>query len=146
MIQLLLTSINNSHGLTTDFLRAAAGVVGQADDHLSHTMAHWRRHFGAVVLHWDNGLVVTAVHTTGITRGFPHLTMCMRNARAISAGCRHTHRAMISYSLIHITDSFTYSMRHNLMQMGIFDYSGGPDRNKLLVLLQVLTLIKDQKQ
>lgn len=53
-------------GLTADFLRAAAGVVSQADDHLPGATAHRGRHTGAVVLHGDDGVVVAAVHAAGV--------------------------------------------------------------------------------
>lgn len=72
-------------------MRAAAGVVGQTDDHLPCSMARRRRHAGAVVLHGNDGVVVAAVHAAGVFRGFPHITVCARNAGAVSAGCRHTH-------------------------------------------------------
>lgn len=72
--------------LTADFLRAAAGVIGQTDDHLTSTTAHRHRHVGAVVLHRDNGVIVAAVHAAGILRGLPHLAVCTRNAGAVSAG------------------------------------------------------------
>lgn len=50
-------------------------------------MAHRHRHIGAVVLHRDDGVVVAAVHAAGVLGGFPHLTVCTRNARTVSAGC-----------------------------------------------------------
>lgn len=77
--------------LTADFVRAAAGVVGQADDHLPCSTAHRCRHAGAVVLHGDDGVVVAAVHAAGVFRGLPHFAVCMRNARAVGAGCTHKH-------------------------------------------------------
>lgn len=77
-------------GPTTDFLRAAAGVVSQTDDHLSCPMAHWRGHTGAVVLHGDNGVVVAEVHAAPIFRGLPNLAVRTGNAGAVSAGCGQT--------------------------------------------------------
>lgn len=82
-----LRSETRGRDLTADFLWAAADVVGQADDHLRRSMAHRHRHIGAVVLHWDDGVVVAAVHAAGILGGFPHLTVCTRNTRTVSAGC-----------------------------------------------------------
>lgn len=61
----------NPRGLTAHFLRAAAGVVGQTDDHLPCAMAHRRHHVGAVVLHGNDGVIVAAVHAAGVLRGFP---------------------------------------------------------------------------
>lgn len=77
--------------LTTDFLWATAGVISQTDDHLPCSTACRRHHAGAVVFHGNDGVIVAAVHAAGILRGFPNLTMCMRNATAVSAGCRQTY-------------------------------------------------------
>lgn len=58
--------LRTPRALTADFLRAAAGVVGQADDHLPCSTALRHRYVGAVVLHGDDGVVVAAVHAAGI--------------------------------------------------------------------------------
>lgn len=61
-----LKLLGNPRDLTTNFLWAAAGVIGQADDHLACSAAHGHRHAGAVVLHRDDGVIVAAVHAAGI--------------------------------------------------------------------------------
>lgn len=53
-------------GPTADFLRTAAGVGGQADDGLSRPLARGRGHAGAVVLHGDDGVVVTPVQAAAV--------------------------------------------------------------------------------
>lgn len=85
----LRTSTTTLSGiLTADFLWAAAGVVGQADHHLSCSMALRQRRVGAVVLHGRDGVVVAAVHAAGVVGGLPHLAVGARSPRAVGAGCR----------------------------------------------------------
>lgn len=83
--------LRSTRDLTADFQRAAARVVGQADDHLPRSTALGHCYVGAVVLHGDDGVVVTAVHAASVVGSFPHLAVCVRNARAVSAGYRNKH-------------------------------------------------------
>lgn len=103
--------------LTADFLRAAAGVIGQADDHLTSTMAHRHRHVGAVVLHRDDGVVVAAVHAAGIFRGFPHLAMCTRNAGAVGAGCGQVLYLKHQSNDDHLTSSHQLQVSYRTYQV-----------------------------
>lgn len=77
-------------GRTADFPWAAAGVVSQADDHLSRPTARGRGRAGAVVLHGDDGVVVTSVHAAAVFGGLPNLAVRTRDAGAVGAGCGGT--------------------------------------------------------
>lgn len=70
---------------TTGFLWAAALVVGQADDHLSGSLALGLGHLGAVVLHRHDGVVLTPVHTAAVFGGLPHLPHGTRGPEAVGA-------------------------------------------------------------
>lgn len=74
--------------LTAEFMWAAAGVIGQANNNFTGSYAHWHSHTGAVVLHWDHRVVVTAIHAAGVPGGLPHLTVRSGNAGTVSAGCQ----------------------------------------------------------
>lgn len=78
----------SDRSLTAEFTWAAACVISQANNNFTGSSAHRHGHTGAVILHWDDRVVVAAIHAAGVPGSLPHLAMRAGNAGTVSAGCQ----------------------------------------------------------